>query len=346
MTINQSQFTINNTADNRYDVSLINGIRRIMTGEIPVIAVNRDSVLLPKNTSVFNDDFLSHRLSMMPVDNEFLKNENIEFINFTCEMKNEKEGLMDVLSGDFEFTHNEKGKLKNLFVSQTILFCRLKFGQEVSVRGSLILGVAKDNGAAFSPVASPFYIFEKDNKAIEEMKKGMDNKEKKDFESKDENRVYLKTDKDTPLKYNFKFDTLGSFEPKTIIDNTMVIYKKKLEDIKNNIIEKKTDSVYIYEPEVELQCLDFRMNKEDDTVGNLISSYLYYDEEVSYAAYVVPHPLDKTVIVRLSLKENNTIENIIKKFLNKIQYLIGLINEFETKIILSNSGKKEEVKDI
>jgi len=338
-----AQFTIENTPDNRYDVSLINGIRRIMTGELPVIAVDRNSVLIPKNTSVFHDDFLNHRLAMMPIDNEFLKDENIELINFTCELKNEKEGILDVLSGDFEFTHNEKGKLKNLFVSPNILFCRLKFGQEISVRGSLILGLAKDAGATFSPVASPFYTFVKDDKLIQEMKKEMDDKQKKEFTDKNENRVYLKTDKDTPLRYNFSFDTLGSFEPKTIISNTMTVYREKLEAIKNNIIEKKTDAVFIYEPEVELQCLDFKMNKEDDTVGNLIASYLYYDEEVAYSAYVVPHPLDKTVIVRLSLKDNNTIENIVKKFLTKVQYLIGLISEFETKITFSNTNKSKEI---
>lgn len=335
------QFSINNTADNRYDVSLVNGLRRIMTGELPVIAVNRDSIFIPKNTSVFHDDFLNHRLSMMPVDNEFLKNENIELINITCDMKNDKEGIMDVLSGDFTFTHNEKGKLKNIFVSPDILFCRLKFAQEISVRCSLILGMAKDNGASFSPVASPFYTFVKDEKTIEEMKKSMDEKEKIEFTNKEENRIYLKTDKDTPLKYNFKFDTLGSFEPKTIISNSISVYRQKLERLKDNIIEKKTDMVQIYQPEVELQCLDFKMNKEDDTLGNLLFSYLYYDPDVSYSAYVVPHPLDKIVIVRLSLKEDNTIENIIKKFLTKVQFLISLMDEFETKISISKSADKE-----
>lgn len=327
-------FTINNTQDNRYDVSLINGLRRIMTGELEVIVVNRESVQFPKNTSVFPDNFLSHRMLMMPVDNEYLKDENIELITITCQIKNDKEGLLDVLSEDFEFTHNEKGKIKNLFVSQSILFCRLKVGQEISVRASLVSGVAKnsENGAAFSPISSPYYTFEKDAKTIEEMKKSMNEKEKKEFTKKNESRIYLKTEKDTPLIYNFYFDTLGSFSPKTIVSKTFDIYRKKLENIKDNIIEKKTNMVHIYEPEVELQCLDFKIIKEDDTVGNLIASYLYYDPDVSYAAYVVPHPLDDVVIVRFNLKENNTIENIVKKFLTKVQYLIGLMSELETAI--------------
>lgn len=338
-------FTIDNTSDNRYDVSLVNGLRRIMTGEIPVIAVKRDSVFIPKNTSVFHDDFLSHRLSLMPLDNEFLKDDNIELISFTCEVKNEKDEIMDVLSGDFEFIHNEKGKLRNLFVSPTILFCRLKFGQEISVRGNIIIGIAKDSGAEFSPVAAPFYTFVKDDVEIQNIKKEMNDKEKKEFTEKNESRIYFKTDKDTPLKYKFTFDTIGSFEPKTIVKESMSVYRKKLENLKDNIIEKKTNIVSIYEPDVELQCLDFKMIKEDDTLGNLLASYLYYDPDVSYAGYVIPHPLDKTVIVRLSLKDDNTIENIVRKFLSKVQFLIGLISEFETKIVLP-SGKSNANKEI
>ncbi len=43
----------------------------------------------------------------------------------------------------------------------------------------------------------------------------------------------------------------------------------------------------------------FFFPEEDDTLGNLVRHKLLLDPEVLFAAYKVPHPLDRTVEVRV-----------------------------------------------
>lgn len=47
------------------DGSVVNALRRIMTGEIPTIAI--EIVEIETNTTVLTDDFLSHRLGLIPL---------------------------------------------------------------------------------------------------------------------------------------------------------------------------------------------------------------------------------------------------------------------------------------
>jgi DNA-directed RNA polymerase II subunit RPB3 len=50
------------------DISLINSLRRIMINEIPTIAI--DLVFVEINSSIMHDEFLSHRLGLIPLSSE------------------------------------------------------------------------------------------------------------------------------------------------------------------------------------------------------------------------------------------------------------------------------------
>lgn len=47
------------------DFSLANALRRIILAEIPTMAI--DLVEIRENTSVINDEFLAHRLGLVPL---------------------------------------------------------------------------------------------------------------------------------------------------------------------------------------------------------------------------------------------------------------------------------------
>lgn len=54
------------------DVSMANALRRIMISEVPTLAI--DLVRMDENTSVHQDEFIAHRLGLLPIDSRNIRN--------------------------------------------------------------------------------------------------------------------------------------------------------------------------------------------------------------------------------------------------------------------------------
>jgi DNA-directed RNA polymerase II subunit RPB3 len=155
------------------DFSLINSLRRIIISEVPTIAI--DLVYIESNTSSLHDEFIVHRLSLLP-----LFSENINEIKYSrdCECENycsfcssvfelnvtAKEGIKYVFSTDlieisnrFYLSKNENFPIhsSSLFKSYSdpkIIIAKLNKGQRIKLTCVAKKGIGKMH-AKWSPIS-------------------------------------------------------------------------------------------------------------------------------------------------------------------------------------------------
>ena len=109
----------------------------------------------------------------------------------------------------------------------------------------------------------------------------------------------------------------------------MDILTNKLNIIKTEIRNPNSNKVYIQINKENEDFIDIYVNGETDTIGNLMATYLTSEKDVFYAGYIIEHPLKKTVKFKIRLIENNSVENIIEKFIGEIDFIQKLINDLK-----------------
>lgn len=166
--------------------SLVNAIRRIIIAEVPTVAIEK--VRIVNNTSILQDDFLAHRLGLIPlaVDPHKLKDKTTSH-----DVDNPEDTLLFDLvvkrGSQVKSEHSKSTKSKSNEVTDSnvttkhlvwfpindeqrkmfapkiptpvhsnILIGRLSPGQEINLRCTAVKGIGADH-AKFSPVATAFY---------------------------------------------------------------------------------------------------------------------------------------------------------------------------------------------
>ena len=146
-TINVDDTTINFRVESNINVA--NELRRILMSEIPRMAI--DNVIIDKNTSILSDEFIAHRLTLIPlVCDSIYKYENMEeceshlfgqhcdrcLIELSVDIKC-MEDEMYVLTGHFIQHENVN------FISNDIPICKLYKGEEIKLRAYAKRGIGK-----------------------------------------------------------------------------------------------------------------------------------------------------------------------------------------------------------
>ena len=156
------------------DISFLNSIRRIMISEIPTIAI--DLVFIESNTSDVHDEFIVHRLGLLPFMsenvNEMKYSRECEcdsycfFCSFIFELNViANEGIKHVFSTDLKYLTNinyltkyksfpihDSSLIKNKFDSK-ILLIKLNQGQRIKLTCVAKKGIGKMH-AKWSPVSA------------------------------------------------------------------------------------------------------------------------------------------------------------------------------------------------
>lgn len=234
------------------DISIINAIRRIMIAEIPIYAISL--VLIEKNNSKMNEEYLVHRLGLIP----FIQGETDYNINDND--LNEYEIKLDVNNfgnNDFKNVYARDLIIKDdLFkrnfvpVHKDIFICKLMKGDEIKLKCKLLKGMGKEH-ARWSVVSSAIYknipklTIETEDKSLLKScpvdifkdKNGkivIDDPTKCVYCFQCEDNVKIEKDENN---FIFEFESIGILKPKEILKRSKEILIKKLEKFKESILK-------------------------------------------------------------------------------------------------------------
>lgn len=160
------------------DLALANSLRRTMIAEIPTLAI--DSVEIETNTSVLADEFISHRLGLIPLESydvdalEYSRDCTCDDYCSRCSVVLSLrayagvDSTMNVYSKDLVILSQHDGLRVGHPVIQDekqngVLICKLKNGQELNVRCIAKKGISKEH-AKWSPCAAIGFEYDPHNK--------------------------------------------------------------------------------------------------------------------------------------------------------------------------------------
>ena len=204
------------------DTVFLNTLRRIMISEIPSLAI--DKVHIETNTSCFHDEFLVHRIGLLPIisEKDILSIPKQEECNcysgcpqcnfeFLLEKENMEDSLLGVYSSDFIPIANMQTSFKLVSYPTSekgILLCKLAKGEKIKLTCTAVKGTGKEH-AKWSPVCAVSYMPEKVKSSSKEKTIEQDNKQ----------------------NFTMTIETNGTFTAADVFEKSLILFKKKINSL-------------------------------------------------------------------------------------------------------------------
>lgn len=191
------------------DASIANALRRVMIAEVPTIAI--DLVEIEVNSSVLNDEFIAHRLGLIPLTSDramamrFSRDcdacdgdGQCEFcsVEFHLRVKCMTDQTLDVTSKDlYSSDHTvvpvdfSDSSGPDSSVNKGIIIVKLRKGQELRLRAIARKGIGKDH-AKWSPAATVTFMYEPEIHINEDLMESLTLEEKREWVESSPTRVF------------------------------------------------------------------------------------------------------------------------------------------------------------
>lgn len=173
------QFNIISRTENTLEFDLINchpsianTLRRILISKVPTMAISDVSVY--ENTTVFPDEYIAHRLGLIPLDVnpehfEFFTNEEAynNVLHFKLNKINTEKEVINITSNDIEFVPIEGQEHFPVKFKEDVIICKISPGKQLEMTFKAKKGTGEQH-AKWSPMSlcsyrvMPRIILEKD----------------------------------------------------------------------------------------------------------------------------------------------------------------------------------------
>nr|GLL32100.1 DNA-directed RNA polymerases II, IV and V subunit 3-like [Ipomoea trifida]GMD15210.1 DNA-directed RNA polymerases II, IV and V subunit 3-like [Ipomoea batatas]GMD16878.1 DNA-directed RNA polymerases II, IV and V subunit 3-like [Ipomoea batatas]GMD19667.1 DNA-directed RNA polymerases II, IV and V subunit 3-like [Ipomoea batatas]GMD21107.1 DNA-directed RNA polymerases II, IV and V subunit 3-like [Ipomoea batatas] len=192
------------------DASMANALRRVMIAEVPTIAI--DLVEIECNSTVLNDEFIAHRLGLIPLTSERAMSMRFSrdcdacdgdgqceycSVEFYLRVKCITDQTLDVTSKDLlssdhtvvpvDYSDSSSGFGNS--ESKGVIIVKLRRGQELRLRAIARKGIGKDH-AKWSPAATVTFMYEPDIYINEDMMDTLSLEEKRSIVDSSPTKVF------------------------------------------------------------------------------------------------------------------------------------------------------------
>lgn len=299
------------------DCSLLNAIRRIIIGEVPTLAFRTEygresDIKILKNTSALHNEFLGHRLSLLPIHYDYTKFDDFtpDKYLFVLKKQNTTNRTMDITTEHIEVkdiskdpptimsdTFRESLFPRDPITKDFILINKLKpsksgigeEGEELDITMRATMGIGNENSqfcptcvSVFTNVQDPEKVEAEFNDLIARKnaeRKGNPlstqevNAERITFNSLDAQRYFFTDERGEPNKFEFTIESDGRIPSHVILTMSLDIFKEHIRRFVDNV--KDETKVEIYSSDCIMNSYDVAISDEDYTIGYLLQYYIY-----------------------------------------------------------------------
>lgn len=330
------KFTLNGV-----NVSIANGLRRIILSEIPIVVFrvspnDKNKCNITTNTCGLNNEIVKHRLSCVPIHIKDVEEFPLKNYILEVNVQNNTDTTIYVTTKDFAIRDLVSGKLlpedkmREIFPANDITgdfidFVRLKPKPTEEIQAKSInltcefdIGTAKED-SAYNVVSTCSYgntiDTEKQEATLQQLKQKWKDEGKKEneieFEAKnwkllDGKRIFLKD------SFDFVIQTIGIYTNVELLLMACKIMTNKLENLDSQI-EKDELEIKLSDNTMK-NCFDIILENEDYTIGKVIEYFLlkkYWETKVlTFCGFKMLHPHDSYSIIRVAYYEPVEISTI------------------------------------
>jgi len=316
------------------DVGILNALRRVILSEIPNFGIpfdpyNKDKtgIFFKENTSSLHNEFLGHRISLLPVQLDVDDFKDFDSKKYKCviDVHNKTNELLNVTTNDIDI-YDEKDQpypsqlREKMFpvspiTNDPILIVKLnpniynnEQGEKLHVTFYPAIGIAHDH-SRFCPVSTcTFYNIVDDEKAEEAFQEFRDKYPDEDeamlrkrFDIHDRYRHYIQNEHGEPNGFRVTIESECRLSPIYLFLRAFDVLRDKLKLLRQ---EKR-----IQVSKLDESNFAHLLKKENHTLGNLIQVMFYNmfrrdQDAIDFIGYYLTHPSISEIVVKIKHKKD------------------------------------------
>ena len=348
------------------NVSLANGLRRIVLSEIPTVVFrttphDKSKAKIQVNTTRMNNELIKQRLSCIPIH---IQQTDFPIDDYEVEInkKNESDTIQYVTTEDFRIkdiktdTYLTDAATRKIFPPSPLTaffidFMRLRprisddiDGEQLKMTCKLDIGTAKQDSAfnvaatcSYGAAMDPVKVNEEWTKKAKDMKAEKIPEEEIEFAKKD--WLLLEAKRYTlPDTFDFVVETVGPFPNMSLMHKAAHIMLEKLRKFKKAI---QTEEGLITKSSVTIEnCFDVRLENEDYTLGKVLEYILYSkhfnknssesDKTLTFCGFQKPHPHIEVSIIRLGFTDEVDKATVVVYLANAVCDAVRIYEKIAT----------------